>query len=214
RDRTAPLQPDSPAYVIYTSGSTGKPKGVVVAHGGAVNLYSWYQQQYSIGPTTRVLVISSYAFDLTLKNFFAPLTSGAAVVLSRERLLNGYDLANLIQSSQSTLLNCAPSQFYVLREVPVTDTSLASLQYAILGGETIRADVLHEVRQLAPGLRFINSYGPTEITDVCIDSEIELQAAELISTIGRPIWNTQIYVLDGHLRPVPVGVAGELYIAG
>ncbi|WP_429232536.1 amino acid adenylation domain-containing protein [Inquilinus ginsengisoli] len=215
-DRTAPLDPRHPAYLIYTSGSTGTPKGVLVPHQGAVNLYRWYAQQYHLSRDTRVLVISSYAFDLTLKNLFASLISGAPIVLGPNVLLDGQRLARLIHASQATLLNCAPSQFYVLTDdIAETATTLRTLKLAILGGESIKADALRAIGPSVPGLRFINSYGPTEISDVCVDSQIEPQdEGELVTTLGSPIWNTRAYVLNAALRPVPAGVVGELYIAG
>ncbi|MGO4851128.1 AMP-binding protein, partial [Inquilinus sp. 2KB_12] len=214
--RLHPLQPLHPAYLIYTSGSTGTPKGVLVAQAGAINLYRWYANQYGLAEKTRVLIISSYAFDLTIKNFFSTLISGATIVLAPEKLLDGIDLAHIIEYHHVDLVNCAPSQFYTLTDaLNFRSRSLRGLRFAILGGESINFSALNEIREHAPDLHFINSYGPTEITDVCIDSEIqEIPATGLVSVLGRPIWNTRVYVLDGGLRPVPAGVPGELYIAG
>ncbi|MEW7010046.1 AMP-binding protein, partial [Lentilitoribacter sp. EG35] len=215
RDRVRPLTPTNPAYVIYTSGSTGKPKGVVGLHGGAANLYQWYAKRYEFKKHLRILVISSYAFDLTLKNIFSPLVSGATVVLANEESHDCEKLGKLINISKSHLLNCAPSQFYVLNEnLELIKNMSHFLKWVILGGETIKANILRQIYEAVPNLQFVNSYGPTEITDVCADGEVWASDFNTISTFGRPIWNTQIYVLDDWLRPVPVGVSGELYIAG
>ncbi|MFB9914052.1 AMP-binding protein, partial [Rhizobium paknamense] len=215
KERVQPLTSANPAYVIYTSGSTGRPKGVVINHAGCVNLYRWYSEKYLFGAGFRALLISSYAFDLTLKNIFSPLMSGSTTVLSKNKLIDGPELADLIERHGANLLNCAPSQFYALADdLELTSSKLGSLRWAILGGETIRGEPLKLLRGVSPELNFINSYGPTEITDVCLDSEFIPRNEHFISILGRPIWNTQVYVLDDWLRPVPVGVRGELYIAG
>jgi amino acid adenylation domain-containing protein len=210
--------PEHLAYVIYTSGSTGKPKGVMLQHRGAVNLYSWYIDRYELKPGQRNCVVSSYAFDLTLKNLLASLLGGATVVLGPDRLLTGEQLLQLLRDRRVNLINCAPSQLYPALEhlghVGADGAGLEALRHVILGGEPINASHLPHLQRASPQVRVINSYGPTEITDVCIDSEVPAGFQGVVSRLGHPIANSQIYVLDRNLLPLPPGCIGELYVGG
>jgi len=203
------------AYVIYTSGSTGFPKGVMIEHCGAVNLYSWYASKY-LTPSERVLLISSYAFDLTLKNIFGTLAAGASLILGRPEIRLGLDILDDIVTGEVTLINCAPGQFYdaiMARGSNVVNLPPRSLRTVVLGGEHLLRGRLAPWLELSDGPTIVNSYGPTEITDVCIDGAVGTLSDDNIP-IGRPIANALIYILDARLRPVPTGVAGELYVGG
>src|SRR6185437_13391997 len=184
--------PGNLAYVIYTSGSTGVPKGVMLTHRGSVNQYTYYSKQY-LSAADRVLVVSAYSFDLTLKNLLAPLFVGATVVLAPNQVFLGQELLELIASTRATVVNCAPSQFYdaVLGLPP------PYLRYVVLGGEQIDCRRLSLWLASGGGPTFVNSYGPTEITDVAIDGAVaKSRSASPITPIGRPIANMKVYLLD------------------
>ena len=201
---TAPrsgLNPANAAYVIYTSGSTGTPKGVVVSHGGIPNLAAAQIDRFAITPEARVLQFASPSFDAAIWEIAAGLASGARLILTAEER-GGDVLANLIRAKGVTHATLPP---VVLAGLPED----LPLQTVIVAGEACSADL---VERWSGGRRMINAYGPTETT-VCATMSEPLMGGS-IPPIGRPIWNTRIYVLDGGLEPVPAGVAGELYIAG
>ena len=201
---TAPasgLQPQNTAYVIYTSGSTGAPKGVAVTHSGIPNLVAAQIDRFAIASEARVLQFASLSFDGAFWEICGALAAGAALVLSgKER--GGDGLARLMRRHRVTHATLPP--------VLVADLSAdLPLENLLVAGEACSPDV---VARWSPGRRMINAYGPTETT-VCATMSEALSGA-VVPPIGRPIWNTQVYVLDGGLQPVPAGVAGELYIAG
>ncbi|HZI10632.1 MAG TPA: amino acid adenylation domain-containing protein, partial [Myxococcus sp.] len=193
------------AYVIYTSGSTGVPKGVMVAHQGVPNLVQAQASAMGIGPGTRVLQFASPAFDAVVSEVFATLLSGGTLVLaSRDALLPGPGLVALLKQQQVQVVTLPPAALSVL-----SPEGLEQLHTLISAGEACPAEV---VARWAPGRRFLNAYGPTEAT-VC--ATMALCVSDSGSPpIGRPISNTHAYVLDAHLRPVPVGVPGEVYLSG
>ena len=201
---TAPatgLQPQHPAYVIYTSGSTGMPKGVAVTHGGIPNLAAVQIDRFAITSEARVLQFASQSFDAAVSEIVTVFTSGAALVLpAAER--SGTALAHLIREQGVTHATLPP---VLLPDLP-EDLPLRTL---VVAGESCAPDL---VARWSSGRRMINAYGPTETT-VCATMS-EALAGAIVPPIGRPIWNTRVYVLDGGLEPVPAGVSGELYIAG
>jgi amino acid adenylation domain-containing protein len=211
--------PDDLFYVIYTSGSTGTPKGVMVKQHAVTNLVNWYARVLNMSAKDIVLLIAPIGFDLTQKNFFAPLLNGAGLYLSEQLTLNYPLIADTIREQAVTIVNVAPSAFYPLLEKEINDdyNKLVSLRKVVLGGEPIN------IKRIAAwsnspyyNAQVINSYGPTECTDVVsyyeIDNE-ELHTSESIP-IGQPVDNTQLYVLDANQQLLPVGVSGEIWIGG
>jgi amino acid adenylation domain-containing protein len=196
---------DGLAYVIYTSGSTGTPKGVAVTHRGLGNLAAAERQTFGLGPGDRALLFASFSFDASLYDLLAALGSGAAVVLAgKAERMPGPDLVRLLERQRVTWAVTTPS---ALAALPYTE--LPELRILGVGSEACPAEL---VARWAPGRRFFNLYGPTEITVVAVTAECAPAAAP--PPIGRPIANTRGQVLDPRLRPVPVGVAGELLLAG
>jgi surfactin family lipopeptide synthetase A len=193
------------AYVIYTSGSTGKPKGVLIPHQGLCNLVQAQIQRFDVTPDSRVLQFAAFSFDASVSEVFMALCSGASLYLENsEKLLPSSNLVQLIQHKEITHITLPPSALTVL---PSAD--LPSLQSLIVAGETCGSDL---VAQWSSNRRFFNAYGPSECT-VCA-TIAECMDSTKKPPIGRPIHNTQIYILDKHLQPVPIGVTGEIYIGG
>ena len=208
----SPAGPGDPAYVIYTSGSTGRPKGVVNSHRGIVNRLAWMQKRYPLAAGDVVLQKTPASFDVSVWEFFWPLLSGARLVLARPggHRDAGY-LRDLIAAEGVTTAHFVPSMLAVfLAEEGVEQC--ASLRRILCSGEELPARLAAACRRALPA-ELHNLYGPTEAAiDVsawqCTDAD------GLAVPIGRPVDNTRLYVLDDHLAPQPVGVPGELYIAG
>ncbi|AML57741.1 Malonyl CoA-acyl carrier protein transacylase [Serratia rubidaea] len=198
-------------YVIYTSGSTGRPKAAQVTHHGVNNLLHWYIGELRSGEVDRPLIISSLSFDLTQKNLWSPLLQGGSVVFSTVAQYDADRIAQEIAQHQVTRINCAPSAFYPLVADRALWPQLSSLQQLWLGGESIAMHTLRPWLQYS-GCVLINSYGPTECTDVV--SWHRVACDEENPPIGSPISNTQLYVLNSHLSLCPVGTPGELWIGG
>ncbi|HZM81905.1 MAG TPA: amino acid adenylation domain-containing protein, partial [Candidatus Limnocylindrales bacterium] len=203
-DRIAPLSVANPAYVIYTSGSTGRPKGVLVPQRGVASLLTGQMRDLRVGSGCRVGQFASASFDTFGWEWIMALLSGAAlVVIPRERRL-GKALPEFLASQRITHVTLPPAVLATLNEKSIgTETVLT------VAGEACPPDVM---TRWAAGREMFNSYGPTETT---VDSTLwrcDPEAAEV--AIGSPVVNTQIYVLDEYLAPVPVGVAGEMYVAG
>ncbi|HTP24353.1 MAG TPA: amino acid adenylation domain-containing protein, partial [Anaeromyxobacteraceae bacterium] len=208
-ERTRPLHPENLAYLIYTSGSTGSPKGVDVAHAGAVNLVHAQRAAFAVTPTDRVLQFASLAFDAAVSEIFVTLGSGATLVLApAEDLRDPERLAILIAGGGVSQATLPPALLPNLG-----GQAIAGLSTLVVAGEACPPAL---VKRFASRRRMLNAYGPTEST-VCASIsgplDPERDGTGPVS-IGSPIWNTRMYVLDGTLWPVPIGVAGELYIAG
>jgi amino acid adenylation domain-containing protein/non-ribosomal peptide synthase protein (TIGR01720 family) len=199
------VMPHNAGYVIYTSGSTGRPKGVVVTHGGMVNLAHAQRQIFGLGQDDAVLQFASPSFDAAVWEWLMALTAGAQLVISSstDRLV-GPVLEEIISTRSVTVATLPPSALSTLSGEP-----LPGLRTLVVAGEACPVDL---VRQWAPGRRMLNAYGPTEST-VCATVSSPLNEAG-DRPIGRPMANTEMYVLDGRMEPVPIGVMGELYIGG
>ncbi|MFJ2774002.1 non-ribosomal peptide synthase/polyketide synthase [Streptomyces sp. NPDC087300] len=198
--------PGDPAYVIYTSGSTGRPKGVVVEH-RAVAAYLAHAGAAHPDASGSTVLHSPLSFDLTVTALWTPLTVGGHVHLT------ALDEGDVAARPQPSLMKVTPSHLPLLQELPETVSPSGTL---IIGGEQLTGEALAAWRERHPSVRVINAYGPTESTVNCAQFEIEpgQQVAGGPVPIGRPFGHLRMYVLDGALRPAPVGVAGELYLAG
>ncbi len=207
--RTAKLQPAHPAYVIYTSGSTGRPKGVVVSHAGLASFAAAEAEHYQVRPGDRVLQYSSPSFDASVLELCMALPAGAALVVPPPGPLLGEQLASVLAENRVTHALIPPAALATVT-AGMAERELPHFRTVIVGGEACPAGL---VDQWAPSRRMINSYGPTEATVVSTWSD-PLTAGHGAPPIGRPIWNTRVYVLDPELRPVPPGIPGELYVTG
>ncbi|HEX4940142.1 MAG TPA: amino acid adenylation domain-containing protein, partial [Candidatus Kapabacteria bacterium] len=209
------ISSDAWLYVIFTSGSTGKPKGTGAYHRSEVNLLEWYCDEFSLQPSDRILLLSAIGFDLTQKNLFAPLASGATLVIPDFQEYDPARIIDLIEKENITWINCAPSAFYPLVDNEQDWPKLKSLRQVFLGGEPINLARLSAwLRQTSCEL--VNSYGPTECADIAAYRRIELDADlnAAVLPIGRPNYNVQLYVLGEHQELLPVGAVGELCIGG
>jgi amino acid adenylation domain-containing protein/non-ribosomal peptide synthase protein (TIGR01720 family) len=200
--------PDNLAYVIYTSGSTGKPKGTLLEHHGLTNLAHVLLEQFDIRSDSRVLQFAAFGFDACVTEIFMALLSGARLYLApRETLMSPPDLMTLLRTQAITTVTLPPS---LLALLPAED--LPHLRTVASAGETCAWDV---ARRWAAGRRFLNGYGPTEATVAasyyCVEDVVP---GTMSVPIGRPLANVQIYLLDRHQQPVPVGVPGEIHIGG
>ncbi|MBW4424871.1 MAG: amino acid adenylation domain-containing protein [Nostoc desertorum CM1-VF14] len=194
------------AYVIYTSGSTGQPKGVLIEHRGLSNLAAEQIEVFNLQPSNRILQFASLSFDASIFEIVMALQTGATLYLAnKECLLPGKSLFQLLREKAITHVTLPPA---VLAVLPTE--SLPALQTIISAGESCSEDIVK--RCWNPSRRFFNAYGPTEATVWSTVAEIKSVSEK--PPIGRPIANTEIYILDKHLQPVPVGILGELCIAG
>nr|WP_280480151.1 non-ribosomal peptide synthetase [Nocardia cyriacigeorgica] len=211
-ERSAPLLPTHTAYVIFTSGSTGRPKGVAVPHAAIVNRLVWMQSAYQLDATDVVLQKTPATFDVSVWEFFWPLQIGARLVVAKPdgHRDPGY-LVELITAERVTTTHFVPSMLSVFVAEERAD-ECTSLRNVFASGEALPAATAQRMQELT-GARLHNLYGPTEAAvDVTFH---EVTEADTVSVpIGAPVYNTQVYVLDARLNPVPTGVAGELYLAG
>ena len=212
-DRVRPLRPAHPVYVIYTSGSTGQPKGVTVPQRGVTNLVAFLQSTFHLRYDDRVLQKSSIGFDVSVWECFWPLMCGATVVQAEAAGRRDVEyLMRLAQKEQVTTVHFVPSMLEEVVREPTSRTCTA-LRRVLCGGEVVSTALARQVEKCGlPALYHL--YGPTEAT---VDASFwrcgDARGEERLP-IGRPIFNVRLYVLDARLLPVPVGVAGELYIAG
>lgn len=204
--RTSVL-PENPAYMIYTSGSTGTPKGVAVRHSSAATLLEWVMQVFSPEDLGCVLASTSICFDISVFEIFAPLCSGGSVLL----VDNVLHLGEKTGADRLTLINTVPS---AMRELVRTHSTPSSVRIINLAGEALPAELVHQVYETTRAQKVFNLYGPSEDTTYSTCALLRHDVARQVVPIGRPVANTQAYVLDEWLKPVPVGVAGELFLAG
>jgi amino acid adenylation domain-containing protein len=204
---------DDLAYVIYTSGSTGKPKGVPISHRNLVHSTTVRFRFYP-EPVKRFLLLSSFAFDSSVVGLFWSLCQGGALVLPRQKQEQDvYEIAGLVARHNISHLLCLPSLYHLLLEHGGAG-NLGSLNTVIVAGEACTADLVRAHYRLLPRATLYNEYGPTEGTVWSSACAIPADFNGSVVPIGKPIPNMQAYVLDAQRQPVPVGVAGELYIGG
>ncbi len=198
--------PNNLAYVIYTSGSTGQPKGVLIEHKGICNLAHAQSKAFYVRPESRVIQFASFSFDASVSEIFMALVTGAALcVATREQMLPGQPLADLLNSQSITTATIPPA---VLATLP--QQVFPKLETIISAGESCAQEL---AERWSASRKFINAYGPTEVT-VCA-SLFEYEVCPTGSVpIGKPLANLKTFILDRNMQPVPVGCAGELYVGG
>ena len=201
------------AYAIFTSGSTGKPKGVPNVHEGIVNRLLWMQHAYKLDSSDRVLQKTPFSFDVSVWEFFWPLMTGACLVMARPEGHKDPDyLIDIVRRHNITTMHFVPSMLRVFLEAERVE-KCSSLRRVICSGEALPYELQERFfERLKAELH--NLYGPTEAAVDVTYWQCSADDHRGIIPIGRPIWNTQIYILDKHLQPVPIGVAGELHIGG
>jgi amino acid adenylation domain-containing protein len=208
-------RPSDLAYVIYTSGSTGVPKGVMIEHRSLVNNIAWQIREFSINASDRYLQRTTIVFDASVWDLWTPLSVGATQIVADEMQLRDPSATlDLIIKEAITVVQCVPGFFSALLDEAEARAFPDSLRLMVVGGEALAS---RDARRWLAGTRaeLVNSYGPTECT---VDATFLRCRADnderKIVPIGRPMANTRIYILDAHLQPVPIGVAGEICIAG
>lgn len=207
----AKISDENLVYVIYTSGSTGRPKGAMNTHQGLRNRLRWMQQQYGLTAEDRVLQKTPFSFDVSVWEFFWPLMVGACLVMARP---GGHQdpvyLAETIEKRKITTLHFVPSMLRAFLNSGVAE-KCRGLRRIICSGEALGIELARECRESIPA-ELHNLYGPTEASiDVTCWNCAESSEVVLI---GKPIANTQVYVLDSEMQPMPIGIGGELYLGG
>jgi amino acid adenylation domain-containing protein len=207
-DADLDAQADDPAYVIYTSGSTGRPKGVVVPHRAVVNFLASMAREPGLTAADRLVAVTTLSFDIAVLELLLPLTVGAEIVLaSREQSLNGQALRQLLEASGASIMQATPVTWRMLIDAGWRGSSTFK---GLIGGERLPEDLASQLLEHTGTLW--NMYGPTETTVWSTCWKVE-QPEHGIS-IGRPIANTVVRVLDEQGQPCPIGVPGEIYIGG
>ncbi|MFN6534912.1 MAG: non-ribosomal peptide synthetase [Nostoc sp. EkiNYC01] len=203
------------AYVLYTSGSTGKPKGTLIPHQGLVNYLCWATQRYTVEQGVGTVVHSPLGFDLTITSLLSPLLVGrTAELLSQEQGIETLSQA-LKKSSNLSLVKITPAHLDLLKQQLSKEEIANKTRAFIIGGENLLAESITFWQDLAPDTILVNEYGPTETVVGCCIYQVPIGKHTSGSIpIGKPIANTQLYILDQYLQPVPTGVAGELHIGG
>ncbi|WP_338017443.1 amino acid adenylation domain-containing protein [Streptomyces adustus] len=206
--------PSRLAYVIYTSGSTGRPKGVAVTHGSVVNLFDHWRELMGDAPGEAASAWSSIGFDASVHELLMPLTTGAELHIVPDELRGDpARLMDWLREHKVTQTFLPPSYVLWIDEDPATRLSGLSLRRLLTGVESLPEGALHRMCQLLPGLRICFGYGPTEAT-LYSTAYTDPQPYERPCPIGRPLRGTRLYLLDDRMRPVPVGVPGEVYLGG
>jgi len=200
--------PDSLAYVIYTSGSTGKPKGVQIEHKAFVNLLCSMKREPGLKASDKLIAVTTLSFDIAGLELFLPLITGAEVVIaSREVASDGNLLMSLIADSRATIMQATPATWRLLLEAGWKGSDSFTI---LCGGEALPRDLANEL--VGHCGQLWNMYGPTETT--IWSSVCKIEGGDGPVFLGQPIGNTQFYVLDANLQPLPIGVPGELHIGG
>ncbi|GAB2705960.1 hypothetical protein GCM10027089_30490 [Nocardia thraciensis] len=207
-----PVHPDNPAYVIFTSGSTGRPKGVAVSHGAIHNQVEWMLAEYPMGVDDVYFQKTATTFDVSLWGYFMPLRAGAKlVVATHDGHRDPRYIAETIAAQRVTVTDFVPSMLTVFA-TQIPEGSIPSLRDVFVIGEALPPETVAALRSVSEAAVH-NLYGPTEAA-VSITYWPATGEERSGVPIGRPQWNSQVYVLDSRLRPVPAGVPGELYLAG
>jgi amino acid adenylation domain-containing protein len=212
--------PDNLAYIIYTSGSTGKPKGAMLEHRGMLNHLYAKVTDLQLTATDIVAQTAPQSFDISVWQFLAALLVGGRVEIVRNEMLAPEQLLTLLQNEGISILEIVPSLLrMMLQHIQVdskTIPNLTRLRWLLLTGETLPPQLCSQWFEYYPNIPMMNAYGPTECSDDVTHYPIyQAPAPEVLNLpIGRPVSNTKLYILDSQLQPVPIGVAGELYVGG
>lgn len=207
-DRIRPLLPLHPSYVIYTSGSTGRPKGVLLTFEGLANLLSDMRERLEIGERDRWLSVTTMSFDISVMEVLLPLISGSTLdIVMRDTILDAEALIDRIRETGATIMQATPTLWQSI--VACRPEKFERLK-VITGGEALPVGLKLALQDL--NCEVNNQYGPTETTIYSTAAKLDHERDK--PSIGGPVWNTRLYVLDSSLSPVPPGVTGELYIAG
>lgn len=213
------VQASNRVYIIYTSGSTGEPKGVEVLHRGLTNYVNWLTQTFHLNQGSGAPVISSVGFDLTVTSLFSPLLTGKTVrFLPEEHEME--ELNKLLNKDiDFSLIKVTPTHLDMLNHIITARPLTHAVQNILIGGEALTENLLKPWSEISPNTQLVNHYGPTETTVGCCFNSIDMSVIDTTQSnrnvpIGKPIANTQLYILDKHLEPLPIGVIGELYIGG
>ena len=206
KNPTVTINAENLAWVIYTSGSTGQPKGTAIRHGSAVALIEWARDEFTEEELSGVLASTSICFDLSTFEMFVPLSWGGTVVMAE----NAMQLPSLRNAASVRLLNTVPSAMAELVRMGAVPDGLRTVN---LAGEALQRALVDAIYEGKAAGRVCNLYGPSEDTTYSTHAEIGRDGTGAV-TIGRPLSNTQAYVLDRYMQPVPVGVKGELYLGG
>ncbi|MFL5380937.1 MAG: amino acid adenylation domain-containing protein, partial [Longimicrobiaceae bacterium] len=214
--RPAGLSPDHLGYVIYTSGSTGRPKGVTVPHRGVASLLADVQRRAPIGEGDGCSLWTSTSFDVSVYEIFSALLAGGRLCIPRDEVrLEAGAFLDWMEAREVRSAYLPPYFLPELRERVSRSPGRTRLHRLLVGVEPIAEPLLAEIRRSVPGLRIINGYGPTETTICATLHDVPDPArGERVTPIGAPAANTRVFVLDARMRPVPIGVVGELYVGG
>lgn len=216
-ERTADPDPQSLAYVIYTSGSTGRPKGVQISHAGLANYLWWAVEGYGAHGKGGAPLFSSIAFDMVVPNIYAPLMAGEPVTLLPPRFELD-DLGQLLaRGGPYSFIKLTPGHLDLLTHQLGTEQAATLAGMLAVGADSFPARIAErwfELVGVGPGPRMLNEYGPTEISVANSVHHLDGPVEGEVVSIGLPVPNTTMYVLDGRMRPLPVGSVGEIYIGG
>ncbi|HEV3316063.1 MAG TPA: amino acid adenylation domain-containing protein [Candidatus Angelobacter sp.] len=207
--------PQNLAYLIYTSGSTGRPKGVAITHKALSNHMQWMQEEFGFHSRDRILQKTPVSFDASVWEFYAPLLSGGQLVmLEPGGHRDAVELGRKIVQAGITVAQMVPTLMNAVIAAGGMRAGTGKLRLAVCGGEELKAELAEQIWQAIKGVEVVNLYGPTETTiDASYWRGRSWKKGGSIP-IGKPVSNLGLYVLDGYMQPVPVGVRGELYIRG
>ncbi len=205
---------DDLAYIIFTSGSTGTPKGVMIEHATLLNYVYWASNYYVKEEELTFPLYSSISFDLTVTSIFTPLITGNTIIVYKDET-DQLPIDAVLNDSRINIVKLTPSHLKIIRDNNLFDPAKTTIRKLIVGGEELEYHLAKDIVEKFNGdITIFNEYGPTEATVGCMIYDFDPSLNTGSVSLGSPIYNTQIYILDANMNPVPVGVKGELYIAG